>query len=85
MYYRVLSRAAGTEAVQMANAVDLEKLTEWSYSNMFGSGTRLPTIHYAVETESLSMAREKFTAGSDTRYINWGVVMPQYRERIPAP
>ncbi|MDR2516586.1 MAG: hypothetical protein LBC88_04300 [Spirochaetaceae bacterium] len=83
VYYRVLSRAAGAETVKMANPVNLEKLDEWSYANRYGSGGRLPTIHYAVETASLDEARAAFRAGTDAAYINWGVVMPQNRERSP--
>ena len=82
VYYRVAARAAdGAErdTVRMANPVDLAKLDEWSYANMPGSGGRLPAIYYAVETATLDEARAKFTAGTDAAFINWGVVMPQYR------
>ena len=76
VYYRIIT----DDIVQMANPVDLAALTEWfkHYTNDDGPG---PRAMYAVETATLQDALEKFTAENGDEFVNWGVVLPQNREK----
>jgi hypothetical protein len=71
VFYRIIDK----DCVRMANPIDLAALTEWIQDTYLG------TSHYAVETATLAEAKAKFTAENGDEFINWGVVLPQVREK----
>jgi hypothetical protein len=71
-FFPVYYRYSDTGSVQMANAVDLEKLEEYR-----ADPSSLGRIHYAIETSTLAEAVATFTAENTLNFIAWGVVLPQ--------
>jgi hypothetical protein len=67
-YFGVYYRILSQDTVQMANAVDLASLNAGR-------------AKYYTETATLQEAIEKNTAENDGKFISWGVVLPQDREK----
>jgi hypothetical protein len=74
-FFPIYYRYSDIGSVQMANAVDLEKLDEYN-----ANPDALGRIHYAIETTTLSEAIATFTAENTLRFIAWGVVLSQHPE-----
>ncbi|MDR2784472.1 MAG: FMN-binding protein [Treponema sp.] len=66
-YFGVYYRVVDQDSIQMANAVDLDNL---------GAGQK-----YYTETATLEEAIAKNTAENGEKFISWGVVLPQEREK----
>jgi hypothetical protein len=71
-FFPVYYRYSDINSVQMANAVDLEKLDEYN-----AEPTKYGRIHYAIETRTLAEAIAAFTVENTLKFIAWGVVLPQ--------
>jgi hypothetical protein len=72
-FFPIYYRYSDIGNVQMANAVDLEKLEEYN-----ADPHNLGRIHYAIETRTLAEAIATFTAENTLKFIAWGVVLPQH-------
>jgi hypothetical protein len=72
-FFPIYYRYSDIGSVQMANAVDLEKLDEYN-----ADPAKYGRIHYAIETRTLEDAVATFTAENTLKFIAWGVVLPQH-------
>jgi hypothetical protein len=66
-FFGIYYRVINPDSIQMANAVDLDALTAGKA--------------YYTETATLQEAIDKNSAKNSSKFISWGVVIPQYREK----